>query len=188
MRGLQIFTVAAFAVATAGPAMAIPFVDTASGLRVDPAAPFVVQPAKSRSYDIAVVVNSLTGTPSLGIGDTYLCQIGYKAIPENADLAQEEINLQVQKPEWLDNAAQALSQAFDIVGKTSFVLDGATGVELIGKPKDPAHASGIFVSIIDTPKGRTTLNCATPSGELDNAVAQFRLIRAGITPPGTPVK
>ena len=39
--------------------------------------------------------------------------------------------------------------------------------------------------MVDTPKGRTTLNCATRPEEMDAAVNQFRLIRATITPPGT---
>jgi len=164
---------------------AAPFVDPASGFKVDPPSSFVVRPAKSSTYDIAVAINSLDGTPPLGIEDDYLCQVGFKAQPENADLAQEEINLQVEKPQWLDDAAQALSQTFTITGKATFVLDGATGIELVGTPKDTAHASGVFVSMIDTPKGRTTLNCATRPEALEAAVNQFRLIRSGITPPGT---
>jgi len=37
--------------------------------------------------------------------------------------------------------------------------------------------------MIDTPRGRTTLNCATRIEELEGALNQFRLIRAGITLP-----
>jgi hypothetical protein len=166
-----------------GPAFAVGFEDPKSGFKVDPPAPFVVAPASTHTYDMAVVINSLSGTPPLGVGDNYLCQVGYKALPDNADLAQEEINLEVQQPEWLDNAAAALSQAFDVTGKATFVLGGATGIELIGEPKDPAHAAGIFVSMVDTPAGRTTLNCATRPEALDGAVNAFRQIRAGITLP-----
>ena len=39
--------------------------------------------------------------------------------------------------------------------------------------------------MIDTPRGRTTLNCATRPEEIDGALNSFRLIRAGVTPPGT---
>jgi len=167
------------------PALASGFVDAVTGFKVDPPQPFVVAPAKTKSYDLAVIVNSLNGKPSLGADDNYLCQVGYKAEPENADFAQEDINLQVEQPEWLDNAAQAMSQTFDIAGKATFVLNGATGIEIIGKSKDPAHGASVFVSMIDTPKGRTTLNCATRPEEMDAAINQFRLIRATITPPGT---
>lgn len=167
------------------PGMAAAFIDTASGFKVDPPAPFTVQPAKSAAYDIAVVINSLTGSPSLGAGDSYLCQIGYKHLPDSVDLSQDEINQQVEAPEWLDHVAGALAGSFTVTGKSTFVLDGASGVELIGRPKDTSHASGVFVSMIDTPLGRTTLNCATRPDELDTATAAFRLIRAAITPPGT---
>ncbi|MDR3474481.1 MAG: hypothetical protein P4M09_22760 [Devosia sp.] len=169
----------------APPVVAAPFVDAASGLKVDPPQPFVVAPAKSQTYDVAVVVNSLTGAPPLGAGDNYLCQIGYQGLPGNADLDQEEINLQVEQPDWLDHAAAAMSRSFDVTGKATFVLDGATGIELVGKPKDSTHASGVFVSMVDTPKGRTTVNCATRPEEIDGAVNQFRLIRASVTLPGT---
>jgi len=165
-----------------GPAFAIPFEDPATGFKVDPPAPYFVRPAKSNHYDEAVVVNSVTGSPSAGLGDKYLCQVGFKAQPGSAELNQEEINLQVQQPDWLSNAAAALSQSFDITSKTTFVLDGATGIELVGLPKG-GQGAGVFISMIDTPAGRTTLNCATPSDELAGAVNQFRLIRASITLP-----
>jgi hypothetical protein len=186
MRGPRLFaTILAGAVCLAGASAAAPFVDAATGLKVDPPQPFVVAPAKSQTYDVAVVVNSLTGAPSLGAGDNYLCQIGYKGLPDNADFDQEEINLQVEQPDWLDNVAAAMSQTFEVTGKATFVLDGATGVELIGKPRDPTHAASVFVSMVDTPKGRTTVNCATRPEEIDAAVNQFRLIRASVTLPGT---
>jgi hypothetical protein len=170
--------------ALATPAMALPFEDPASGFKIDPPAPFFVLPATTKSYDFAAVINSSTGAPAKGAGDSYLCQVGFKAQPDSAGLSQEEINLQVAAPGWLDNAAEALSASFNVTGKATFMLEGATGIELVGLPKD-TNAAGIFVSIIDTPKGRTTLNCATPADGLDGALNQFRLIRASITLPGT---
>jgi hypothetical protein len=184
-RAVAGWIIVALAGAVAGPAAAAGYVDSGSGFAVDPPQGFIVAPAKSPSYDLAVIVNSLSGSPSLGAGDNYLCQVGFKALPESADFTQEEINLQVAQPDWVDNAAAALSQTFNITVKQTFVLDGATGIELVGKPKDPAHASGVFISMVDTPKGRTTLNCATRPEEIDGAVNQFRLIRTSITPPGT---
>jgi hypothetical protein len=170
--------------ALATPAMAIPFEDPASGFKIDPPAPFFVQPATTKSYDFAAVVNSTTGAPAKGAGDSYLCQVGFKAQPDSGGLSQEEINLQVAAPGWLDGAATALSASFNVTGKATFMLEGATGIELVGQPKD-AQAAGVFVSIIDTPKGRTTLNCATLPAGLDAALNQFRLIRGSITLPGT---
>lgn len=167
----------------AGPAGAAGFVDAATGLAVDPPAPFLVAPAKSPSYDVALIINSTTGSPPLGVGDSYLCQVGFKAEAESADFTQEEINLEVQQPGWLDNAATALSRTFDVTARQTFVLDGATGVELVGKPKAGVPGAGVFISMIDTPRGRTTLNCATRVEEIDGALNQFRLIRAGITLP-----
>jgi hypothetical protein len=164
------------------PALAAGFVDDKSGFAVDPPQPFIVAPAKTQTYDVAVIVNSLTGKPSLGAGDSFLCQVGYKSQPDNTDFAQEEINQQVEQPAWLDNAAAALSQRFSVTGRATFVLNGAMGIELIALPKDTAHSAGMFISMIDTPSGRTTLNCATRPEELDSAVKQFRLIRSGVTP------
>lgn len=168
------------------PVSAASFVDPVTGFKVDPPAPFVVQPAKSASYDITVVINSLSGSPSLGAGDNFLCQVGYKGMPGNNDFTQDEINLQITSSDRLDKVAAALSRNFEVTGKTIFELDGVTGIELIGKPKDAGKTAGVFVSMIDTPAGRTTLNCATRPEEIDKAAEQFRLIRSSITPPGTP--
>ena len=170
----------------AAPALAAAFTDPATGFAVEPPKSFTVRPVKSPTYDIAVRINSLTGTPPLGPGTNYLCQIGYKAAPANAALSQEEINLSVQRPEWVENVAAALSRSFDITGKGTFWLDGATGVELVGTPKDMTAASAIFISLIDTPTGRTTLNCATRPDAMAAALNVFRLIRAGITLPTDP--
>jgi hypothetical protein len=170
--------------AVAGPAFAIPFEDPVNGFKVDPPAPYFVQPAQSATYDDAVVIRSQSGTPAMGVGDSYLCQVGFKALAESAALSQEQINLEVQQPDWLAKAATALSQSFDIASKSTFMLDGATGIELVGRPKS-GEGSGVFISMVDTPAGRTTLNCATPSNQLDGAVNQFRLIRASITLPRT---
>jgi len=170
----------------ATPALAAAFTDPATGLAIDPPSPFVLRPVRSATYDIAVVVNSSTGQPPLGPDGTYLCQIGYKVSPANSALTQEEINLAVARPEWLDNMAEALSRSFDITGKTIFVLDGATGVELVGTPKVALQGSAIFISIVDTPAGRTTVNCSTRPDQLAKALNAFRMIRAGITLPEDP--
>jgi hypothetical protein len=182
------FALTLVALALPAPASASGFRDEKTGLVVDPPQPFVVAPAKSPSYDVVAIVNSLAGKPSLGPGDSYLCQIGFKAEADSADLSQEEINLQVAQPGWLDNVAQALSRSFDVVAKQTFVLGGATGIELVGKPKNNGPGAGVFISMIDTPAGRTTINCATRLDELDGALNPFRLIRAGVTPPTAPAK
>ena len=74
----------------AGPAAAAGFVDAATGFAVDPPAPFLVAPAKSPSYDVATIINSATGSPSLGVGDDYLCQIGFKAEAQSADVPRRD--------------------------------------------------------------------------------------------------
>lgn len=191
LRGCRsIVTLVAAALAGATAAMALPaaaaqFADAATGLTIDPPAPFVVRPSKSNAFEVTAVINSLTGSPSLGAGDNFLCQVGYKSLPDNSDFTQDEINLQQEQPERLDGLANALSRSFEVTGKATFALNGATGLEVIGKPKDSAKASSIFMSMIETPTGRTTLNCATRPDEIDKAADQFRLIRASITPPGT---
>lgn len=184
MRGVRRLVLLGLALA-AGPAQAAGFIDGATGFAVDPPPPFAVAPARSTTYDVAVVINSLSGSPPLGEGDNSLCEAGYKGQAEPAGLTQEEINLEVARPEWLDGVAAALSQSFEVTGRQTFVLGGATGVELVGRPKHGAPGAGVFISMIDTPAGRTTLNCATRIEALAGALNPFRQIRASITPPGT---
>ena len=166
----------------AGPALAIPFEDPATGFKVDPPAPYFVQPAKSATYDEAVVIKSTTNTPPTAPGDPYLCQVGLKKAADPGALTQAAINRQVQQPDFLANAAGAFSETFDLTSQSTFTLEGATGIELVGTSKT-GDGTGVFVSLVDTPAGRTSLSCVTTADQLDNALAPFRLIRGAITLP-----
>ena len=182
MRRLALLSAALLLSSAAGPALAIPFEDPAIGFKVDPPAPYFVRPAKSTTYDEAVVIQSTTNTPPTAPGDPYLCQVGLRKAADPTALTQAEINSQVQQPDFLANAAAAFAQTFDVSSQATFTLQGATGIELVGTSKT-GDGTGIFVSLVDTPIGRTSLNCVTPADQLDNALAPFRLIRNAITLP-----
>ncbi|QLP97430.1 MAG: hypothetical protein HZY79_08525 [Rhodoblastus sp.] len=47
----------------------------------------------------------------------------------------------------------------------------------------PATRTRVYLAIFETPKGRTTLVCATARQAWDKALPIFRDIRAGITLP-----
>lgn len=182
MRRLSLLIAALLLGGAAGPALAIPFEDPATGFKVDPPPPYFVQPARSTTYDEAVVIKSTTNTPPTAPGDPYLCQIGLKKAADPGALTQAAINDQVGQPDFLANAAAAFAQTFDVSSQATFTQQGATGIELVGTSKT-GDGTGIFVSLVDTPIGRTSLNCVTPAAQLDNALAPFRQIRNAITLP-----
>lgn len=166
-------------------ATAIPFEDPQTGLVLDPPAPFVIVPATSSTHKLAVGVVSTSGKPATSPGNPYLCELLYDPVTGNAAMTQAEMNLLVQDPAWIEQAAAPLERGFSIDSKGTFELKGALGVEIVGTPKPGGPSkSGIFVSLLDTPVGRMTLNCATPAAGMPDALPALRAIRASITPPG----
>lgn len=173
--------------ALTGAASAIPFEDPAIGLKVDPPAPFFVIPAKSKTYADVVGIGSTTGSPPVGRGNPFLCEIGYVPVTAYAGMTQPQLNNLANDPEWVERAASALQTHYAISSKAFFSLDNAIGAELVGTPKTASDGgTAVFVSIVDTPAGRTTLNCATPAEAMTSALAQFRKLRDGITLPTRP--
>jgi hypothetical protein len=166
-----------------GPVLGAPYEDPATGFKVDPPPPYFIKPVKISLYDEAVVVDSATNAPPMAPGDPYLCLIGLIKAPDTGSPTQAEINSRTQHGEFLANAAgAALSKAFDITSQSTFTLDGATGIELIGTSKT-GTGKGFFVSLVLTPAGSTSLNCVTPADQLGAALAPFRAIRGAITLP-----
>lgn len=181
MRSLVPLSIALFALAV--PAFAME--DEATGLAVElPEAEFTIEPsALTGQYTANFGVNTVSGEPSL-IGGKYLCEVGFQPGPKNAGLSQDEINASVEAPEWVTMAQGTMSSIFDFDGAEQFELAGATGYQFIAIPKQAgAQDVRVVLTMIETPKGRTAISCATNAQQLDKALPVFRAIRQGVTPP-----
>jgi hypothetical protein len=66
-----------------------------------------------------------------------------------------------------------------------FEHQGFNGIELIVAPKagPDAQTTRMFVSAMETAKGRTVLSCVTDQAGLASALPQFRAVRATIHAP-----
>lgn len=169
-------------------ALALPAIaaeDKATGLVVElPEAEFIIEPSTlTGQYTANFGVNTVSGEPSL-IGGKYLCEVGFQPGPQNADLTQDEINATLAAPEWVAMAQGRMSSIFEFDGTEQFELAGATGYQFIAIPKQAgAEDVRVVLTMIETPKGRTAISCATNEQQLDQALPVFRTIRQGVTPP-----
>ncbi|HRJ69720.1 MAG TPA: hypothetical protein PK812_08930 [Beijerinckiaceae bacterium] len=159
--------------------------DPAARFAARPPAPFTVAPSSHPGNDRALVINSRSGKPTAANADGTLCKAAFKAAPSNAKLSQQQINGMMSTPEWRQNARAALEQAFSVNSGAVFSQAGVSGLEFVGTPKigPGAAKTRVYLSMAETPAGRTTLSCATLASELETALPVFRAIRASLTMP-----
>jgi hypothetical protein len=160
--------------------------DPASGFGIRPPAPFVAeQTTNRRQFDVGVGIRSTTGAPAGAGTSPYVCEAGFKAAPQNASLSRAEINALMDKPEWANLARATMELVFDITAQQRFTLEGYRGVEFRGQPKaEPASANiRMFMSMVETSKGRVSMICVTDRASFAKGLPQFRAIRATINLP-----
>lgn len=162
------------------------------GLSIDPPHPFVVTrapPGKS----ILLAITSPPGKPVAANVDGTLCGVGFKAASGlSASYTQAAINAIVSTPVWQEPALATLRTLLDVEPGREVELLGIRGMEFIGTPKAIGGESGarsrnvknvrIYLALFDTPKGRTTLSCATMADALPGALPVFRSIRDTLRP------
>ena len=158
--------------------------DAATGFAIAPPAPFVAEPTSRRQFDVGGGIKSTTGKPAPAGTGAYVCEAGFKAAAQNNDLTRDQINAQMDKPEWRRLARAAIELAFNVTAERRFTLQGFRGLEFQGSPKaGPGHEEArMFMSMVETPKGRVTMVCVTERTGFDRALPQFRAIRATIHP------
>ncbi len=148
------------------------FSDPASGFGIAPPAPFVAEATSRRQFDVGVGVKSTTGKPAPAGTAPYVCEAGFKAAPQNNSLSRAEINAQMDKPEWANLIRATIELAFNVTAQQRFTLQGFRGVELRGSPKaGPGHENArMFMSMVETPKGRVTMVCVTERNGFERAL------------------
>jgi len=165
---------------TATPAAAPPM----PTVTIDPPAPFVVE-AGDPGQAVILKVRSTTGKPTAANTDGSLCGIGFRAVPEFGAASQELLNAQTADPRWQEGILAAIRANMTVPAGTPIEHEGLRGMEFQGlsKPGNPESPIRAYLAIFDSPKGRTTLTCVTPSPEFATALPQFRAILATLHPP-----
>jgi len=161
------------------------FTDKASGFSIIPPAGFMAKQSSHKRHDVAVVVNSTTRSPPAVNSDGTLCKLAYKSAPQNNKLTREHINAIVSSPARITIVKSAFERIFRISKADLFVHAGYKGLELHGTPKSGPNAANarVFISLVETRKGRASLICATASGAFASALKDFRAIRSGMIVP-----
>lgn len=167
------------------PLPALAFEDAATGFAFRAPPGFVEAPTTRARFDAGVAVDVTGGFPPIAGTSKHLCEAGFKAAAQNARLTQRQINARAADPKRLEQVKVILGVAFDV---TAIRPDGAgevLGAEIEAKPKiGPDHENiRVYLAIFETPKGRTTLICATTKDAWAKALPMFRDIRSGLTLP-----
>jgi hypothetical protein len=182
-RLLHIALVAAFSL----PAMAQNQLrDEATGLSVQLPPGYTVTKSPPRPrQDVVFSIRSESGKPVAKNRDGTLCGLAFAKAPSNAALSQKQINAMSRKPEWRNVAKATLEMVFDVQRLDGITVNGIEGVAIYATPKaaHPDQDVLMHMSLLETPKGRTTLACVTSKAEADSAVPVFESIRAGVQPP-----
>jgi hypothetical protein len=171
------------ALAKISPAFAL--TDETTGFGVDPPAPYVASLTSHPAHDTTIAVDSTTGKPPVAGTSKHLCGVSLKATPANADYSQAELNKGVDISEWREAARNVVRNLGPIDRESVFALNKARGVEyVVYSDKGPdAGNVALFLSIIETPRGRVSLSCATAREGFEAAMTDFKSIRSKITLP-----
>lgn len=161
--------------------------DPKTGLKVDLSDQFRVEldPTPDRSYDALIGISPVSGQLPLIGTSKYLCGVAFTAIAQNAGISQAQINAEINTQSWGQQARQSMSGTLTFESLVAFELAGITGAEFIAIPKmGPDHENvRLMLSLLETPKGRTSLTCTATKAGMDSALPLFRTIRDAITPP-----
>lgn len=184
-RKFRLAALLAMAGALASVNAACALTDPATGVGVDPPAPFVAETAGRGAHDVAFGVNSTAGGPAKAGTSPYLCKIGFKATSFDSSLTQADINARVAGKQWREVSRKVLERMFAIDAETDLPQGPATGVEYLVTPKFGPDAANVrsYIGLIETPRGRVMTSCATTAADWATALGQFRAIQATISLP-----
>jgi hypothetical protein len=162
------------------------FVDEKTGLAVEPEPPYQATAGAPRpNFDVVVNVKSSSGKPTAAGPDGNICGVAFKLAPQNAGLAQSEINDRITKPDWIATIKEPFKAMGEIERTNTFDQEGAKGVELVVAPKagPGADAVRMYVALWETPKGRAVVSCAGKVDEMPQALEAFQSIRRSVRAP-----
>jgi hypothetical protein len=155
-------------------------------LSVSPPAPFVATRDQQGPPTI-FTIRSSTNTPVSVRHDGGLCLLTFTESPDVAGLDQQQLDARKDTREWRQHIVGRMRSA-DYQPGEAFTVTGVRGLDFLGlKKAAPADGTaekktGVYLAIIETPKGQTILTCATLHDGFDAALPQFRSIRDSIRP------
>jgi hypothetical protein len=111
-----------------------------------------------------------------------ICVAAFQPFPENAALTQAELNALVP-----DRAAEMeieMAQVMRVEAREPFGFKDIAGQRFVVTPLGTFTAKmRIVLYFMETPRGRTLVNCSANAETLAKAMPTYELIRDGVTPP-----
>jgi hypothetical protein len=159
-------------------AAAEPVRDAKTGLAVLPLAGYaarVLAPTPPNEASIEVKRTDDTGVA---------CRIAFRSNAESAKLTQEQMNQITARPDWLVFARGSLSRQYEVRSESRFEHMGIGGGAFVLDPKAGQGASDMRLLTIwlETPRGRTTINCLAPTGAFDARRPEFEALARNVSP------
>jgi protein TonB len=156
---------------------------SATGFTLDVPFPFeIARPRYDSNYDILVDVVSLLNSPPVAGTSKALCGVGFKRAPPDAGFSQDMIDA----PDAIQARIDAMKNSQSILQSRieetrMFNQHGAKGIEFVLAPGlGPDHQKiRQYISLLDLPRGRIAVSCATRLDAMPNALDAFRAIRDG---------
>ena len=160
--------------------------DAATGFALTLPEGMTAQRVERPDQAVTFAVTSSRPLPRLPASSAHLCQLGYREAPANAALTQAQINAMALREDRQDSVRATVGRAFRVEAMRPFELGGARGLEIVGEPLAGPGAAEVRVvlSLLETPRGRLTMSCATQAADLDAALDAVRALRAGARLPG----
>ncbi|MFC3124475.1 hypothetical protein ACFOD4_05320 [Pseudoroseomonas globiformis] len=156
--------------------------DVPSGLLLDPPPPYAASRLPAVSPQTARYALRRPDAPQG-------CQVAFVPAPErDRGRSQAQLNELARSPEWRNLERLRLSQAYDIGDAAPVDLGELTALRLVGtlRARDgisaAAKATRSVFTILETPRGRTTLVCVAGTDFIERQ-AEFEAVARGVHPP-----
>lgn len=158
--------------------------DAATGLTVSVEGDYVVENWPLQPpYTAMIAIKGRSGHPFIA-GETVapICIAAFLPLSENTSATQVEINAAVS--EWIARVEETMAQAVRVETREPFEFKGLAGQKLVATPLGTFTAkTRIVLYVMETPRGRTVVNCSANAETLAKAMPTYDLIRDGVTPP-----
>lgn len=158
--------------------------DVATGLAVTVEGDYIVENWPLQApYTAMIAVKGKDGHPFVA-DETIapICVAAFQPFPENASMTQAELNALVPERAALMETEMAQGMRFE--AREPFTFKDIAGYRFVVTPLGPLTAKmRIVLYVMETPRGRTVVNCSGNAETLARAMPTYDLIRDGVTPP-----
>lgn len=158
--------------------------DAATGLAITVEGDYVVEAWPLQPpYAAMIAVKGRDGHPFVADETVApICVAAFQPMPDNAGLSQAELNAAI--PDWAARAEAEMSQGMRFEAREPFEHKGLAGYRFVTTPLGTFTAKmRMVLYVMETPAGRTVVNCSGNAETLAKAMPTYDAIRDGVTPP-----